>query len=177
MANDPPRLDVAWRHALVAFVLFGFAAAGAGFFVATRRAPAVQPIAFNHRKHVVDNGMSCSDCHQSYQTETFSGMPDVSTCALCHEEPQGKSAQEKNLVGLIRDGRSLEWQRLFRQPPHIFFSHRRHVVKAGLVCETCHGGIGRASSPPQTVKRLTMNDCIACHVKRGAATDCTTCHR
>lgn len=158
--------------------IFAVATFGAGFISAARRkGPVDQPIAFNHRKHAVENKMECSDCHTFYQTEAFSGLPDASTCAMCHQEPQGKSSEERKLVALIRDEKPLEWKRLFRQPPHIYYSHRLHVMKAGIRCETCHGAIAMASTPPRQVKRLTMSDCIACHQRRNVATDCTTCHR
>ena len=77
----------------------------------------------------------------------------------------------------FRDNRPVVWHSLFRQPPHIFYSHRRHVVTARLKCERCHGDIADSVSPPVRVVRLTMNDCIGCHESRGVATDCTTCHR
>jgi hypothetical protein len=136
-----------------------------------------QPIAFNHRKHVVDNSLECSTCHEYYEKEAFSGIPSAELCASCHQEPQGKSEEEARLVRLLRSGAPLDWKPLFRQPAHVFYSHRRHVVAAKLDCRVCHGEIGKSTQPASRVRRLQMTDCIECHRKRGVSTDCTACHR
>jgi len=167
-----------FRAPFLAGVFFAAVGVISGFVAAsTNREPIRQPIAFNHRKHVKENGMACSDCHTSYQTETFSGLPGADTCSLCHGQMQGKSAEERKLVALLSAGGEPQWRTLFRQPPHIFYSHRRHVMKAGIACETCHGAIANTTTPPTAVRRLKMADCIDCHERRGVATDCTTCHR
>lgn len=165
--------------AVVAVAVAAMLLSAAGSFVVARmwKDKAVQPIAFNHRKHVRENKIECSACHEFYETQTFSGLPTIDTCGTCHGEAIGKSAAEKKIVQLVRDNRPLVWQSLFRQPPHVFYSHRRHVVSAKLKCERCHGAIADTVAPPGRVVRLKMNDCIACHESRGVATDCTTCHR
>lgn len=138
---------------------------------------AEQPVAFNHRIHVEDLGLECSDCHPYVETETFSGVPDAETCMLCHEEAQGEGPEEQKLLALLSEGRPLEWQPLFRQPSHVFYSHRRHAAVADLECETCHGAIGTSERPPGRVHLLTMDECIDCHQREGVAEDCTSCHR
>jgi len=138
---------------------------------------ASQPIAFDHRLHVEDEGLECSACHMYYERESFSGLPRTNTCALCHFEPQGESAEEEKLVQLIQDGAALEWASLFRQPPHVFFSHRRHVVVAGIECTTCHGDIGLSEEPPAATHPLTMDECITCHEEQAVTQNCASCHR
>lgn len=166
------------RVALVTF-LASLLATGAIGFVTSRSQSSLtlQPIEFNHRKHVAENQIDCSTCHMFYETETFSGLPDRDVCATCHEEAMGKSAEEAKLVRILRAGQPLQWRRLFQQPSHIFYSHRRHVVKAQIKCEQCHGDIAQSTSPPRKVTTLKMEDCIGCHEQRGVATECTTCHR
>jgi len=136
-----------------------------------------QPIAFDHRKHVQELELACSTCHQYFEKETFSGLPDAAVCAGCHEEAQGQSAEEAKLVQLLAGGGMLEWGRLFVQPEHVFFSHRRHVVAGKLECKGCHGNIANSDRPPARVDKLGMQDCIDCHRRSDVATDCTTCHR
>lgn len=166
------------RLAIATFVVALFAAVAVGFATGRFQSAAQsQPIAFNHRKHVVDNEIGCSTCHVYYESETFSGLPDAEICATCHSEPLGKTTEEARLVSLLRSNRPLVWNVLFRQPGHIFYSHRRHVVKARIPCARCHGDIAQTTSPPRSVERLTMEECIACHEERRVATDCTTCHR
>jgi len=140
--------------------------------------PAVeQPVAFNHRMHVEDVGLSCLDCHEYYESEVFSGFPPVATCAMCHEEAQGDSAAEAELVGLLSSGDSLAWKSLYLQPAHVFYSHRRHVVVAGIECDSCHDAIASSETPPSRASVLSMEDCLSCHEDQEAGVDCTTCHR
>ena len=166
------------RLAIATFAVSFIAAAAIGFMTGGFRPPSTdQPIAFNHRKHVVENQLDCSTCHTSYETETFSGLPDAGICSTCHSEPQGKSAEEAKLVRMLKEGRPLVWNSLYREPPHIFYSHRRHVVKAGIKCDRCHGNFAVITSPPRSVSRLKMADCIGCHEERNVSVECTTCHR
>lgn len=166
------------RLAIAVFVLSFIAAAAVGVVTGQFRSPSVeQPIRFNHKRHVVDNQLGCSTCHTSYESETFSGLPTADICVTCHSEPQGKSAEEAKLVALLKAQRPLVWNSLFREPSHVFFSHRRHVVRAQLKCEQCHGAFALTSSPPRSVKGLKMADCIACHEERNVSVECTTCHR
>ena len=166
------------RLAIATFVVTFLGAAAIAFATGGLRPRSVdQPIAFNHRKHVIDNQLGCSTCHTSYESETFSGLPDAEICATCHSEAQGKSAEEAKLVQLLKEQRPLTWNSLFRQPSHIFYSHRRHVVKAGIKCERCHGAFALTTSPPRSVTRLKMADCIGCHLENNVSVECTTCHR
>jgi hypothetical protein len=177
---------------LVHFPLGGdFAAAAAGFLLALAPAGAAaflldggprgrvveQPLRFNHRVHVEGEGLECSTCHMFYETETWSGMPSAAICSLCHMEMQGESAAEEALVALLEEGAEPSWGALFRQPNHVFFSHRRHVVAAGLECVTCHGAIGSSEAPPRRAAPLPMTRCVECHEADGASSDCSACHR
>jgi hypothetical protein len=157
-----------------------FVLAGAAAFlrnVPVLATPVEQPIAFNHAKHVQELTLECSVCHASFETEAFSGLPGLEVCASCHSEPQGSSKEEAKLVQLVRSGAPLEWRPLFRQPPHVFYSHRRHVVAAKIQCPTCHGSIAETTAPPASVERLRMQQCIDCHRSLGVSTVCTACHR
>lgn len=166
--------------ALVAsFALFAATASAVSFLVAAGSAgpPVVQPVLFNHQVHVEGEGFACADCHPGCEEGVRPGLPDDETCAMCHSEPIGEGAEERRLVAMIQSGAPLEWQPLFRQPPHIYFSHRRHVTVAGLECAACHGGIGQSQEPPQVLEALRMDDCLDCHRRHGITESCTACHR
>ncbi len=141
------------------------------------QAQAEQPVEFNHRLHVEDVGLECTECHPYYEDETFSGLPGADACSFCHEEAQGEDPEETKLVQLLMDGEPLEWRPLFRQPSHVFYSHRRHVTVAELECEACHGSIATSEAPPRRVETLDMDGCIECHEQQGVGNDCTSCHR
>ena len=137
---------------------------------------ASQPIAFNHQKHVKELDLACTTCHVTVEAEAFAGLPDAEACASCHTEPQGKSAEEARLVALLKAGKPLAWTPLFRQPAHVFYSHRRHVVEAKIPCTTCHASIAETTAPPARVRKLKMADCLGCHEGKKAVTSCTGCH-
>ena len=172
------------RLAVAAFAAtFVLAGAGAAALTLVGRAnafwrPAVrQPISFNHKKHVTELELGCTTCHLTVETEAFSGLPDAEVCGGCHMEPQGKSEEEKRLVKMLKEGTVLAWKPLFRQPAHVFYSHRRHVISAKLQCRVCHGAIAESTAPPVRVRHLAMDDCVSCHEKEHVPTDCTVCHR
>lgn len=170
------RFGVGWLSAmLLGFVLFFFLTNVAATLVP---AGVDQPFAFNHRIHVAEAGMECSECHEFVGKETFSGLPGPETCGFCHDTVQeGMSEAERRLVTMLEEGAPLEWNRLFRQPAHVFYSHRAHVEVAKLDCSQCHGDIAERTEPPARVVQLRMSDCIGCHDRENVRAECTSCHR
>jgi hypothetical protein len=136
-----------------------------------------QPIAFNHRKHVEELQLECSTCHAFPENDLSSGLPRAEDCAMCHSEALGDSAAEAALLALIESGRPIAWKPLFRQPRHVFYSHRSHVEQAEIDCSICHGTIGASESPPLRATPLLMDECLECHERERASVACTACHR
>ena len=135
-----------------------------------------QPISFNHKKHL-DQGLECDTCHRYFKTQNFSGMPDITTCLECHKEPITKSPEEESIRQFYKKGEKIPWKRLYEEPDHVFFSHRRHVVLGKIVCQTCHGNIGQSERPPaKPWVRMSMDWCMNCHTKTKASNDCLACH-
>ncbi|HLE36230.1 MAG TPA: cytochrome c3 family protein [Candidatus Acidoferrales bacterium] len=136
-----------------------------------------QPIAFNHARHV-ENGMACDDCHSGVKTQARATLPTLATCLACHEAPLTQSAEEEKIRALAAAGKELAWVQLTRVPPHVYFSHRRHVQQGGLDCAICHGPVEKLSVPPRKPFRvLSMDACLECHERSRARTDCNDCHR
>ena len=152
----------------------------AGGFVAGRvglrpKLSVTQPISFNHRMHV--EILECENCHQFFGESEHSGLPELTLCLDCHEEPQTDSAEEERIRELAAAGQTEIFRKLFRLPDHVFYSHRRHVVIAGLECEACHGAIAETEAPPQQpLMRITMDFCLECHLRDDVPSDCTRCH-
>lgn len=137
-----------------------------------------QPVAFDHKKHTGEVGLGCEDCHTSVRTRAFAGLPKVAFCMECHEEAQTDSPDEARLREYAKNGEEIPWARIFRQPGHVFYSHRRHVAQGEIPCDTCHGEVGaRSASDTRWPDNLTMDDCIACHDRTEAGVDCTDCHK
>lgn len=136
-----------------------------------------QPFAFNHAAHV--KGADCGLCHAGIRTGARAGIPDLNFCTGCHAVAPGKpSVAAEAAWKKAAAGETVPWNRVYRLPSHVYFSHRRHVVLAELTCVTCHGDIAQRAEPlSEPLERLKMRDCIACHEKNKVTADCTGCHR
>lgn len=144
----------------------------------SRRAPVAQPIAFNHLKHTQELSLGCEFCHPYVNTGRHAGLPNRDTCGICHQVPQGESAEAARVTQLLTQGEPLQFNKLFRLPAHVNYTHRRHVGIAKLECERCHGGIATTDQPPaHPLVAVSMDFCLACHRASGQSLDCVACHR
>jgi len=135
-----------------------------------------QPISFNHKKHL-EQGVDCLTCHPYPKEQTLSGMPPLATCLECHKEPLTKNPEEEKIRQFQKKNQEIPWKKLYGQPDHVFFSHRRHVVLAKMECKSCHGDIGRSEKPPSKPwVKMTMKWCMDCHTKSKVTNDCLACH-
>lgn len=136
-----------------------------------------QPLAFNHKKHT-DFGIACAACHVGAKEEAHATIPNVQTCALCHVANKPTLKTPRILGEYIRESREIPWQKIYKNPQHVRFSHKRHAGIGGIDCRTCHGNISAMDKPVtrQSIP-LSMNHCMSCHRKEGISTNCLTCHR
>jgi hypothetical protein len=195
-----------FRSALVLLVLApgGFA----GLLLAYARTPfmtgqhdsAAQPVQFDHRHHVTDDGIDCRYCHQTVETSAYAGLPSTATCMGCHAQIWNKSPLLDEVRQAWFEDRPIPWIRVNRVPQFVYFNHAIHVHK-GVGCETCHGRVDQMPTGTQAVT-LQMDWCLGCHRDpsphlrpvsaitamgwQGPAqtpadlhtrTNCTTCHR
>ena len=170
-------------------VLFGLAGATAlvalAFFSACQfePAPVRQPLAFNHAIHVGKRDIPCTDCHVGAENDVHAGLPSLSRCLLCHmrPQPQGEPPSEREPIvrKLAAEGAKIRWNRVTRNPGHVYFSHRAHVGFAEMECNVCHGDMKSAehSLTRPNISHLTMRACIACHAQKSVSNDCVTCHQ
>ncbi len=169
-----------WRRSVVlALLLLATAAAALAVVREANRGPPVrQPIAFNHRKHTRDLGLACDFCHQYVRVGAHAGLPGAEICSLCHSVPQGESEEAARVTALITQGAPLKFNKLFRLPSHVFYTHRRHVGIGELECQECHGAIADTERPPERpLVSMTMDYCLDCHRQREETLDCNACHR
>jgi Cytochrome c7 and related cytochrome c/Class III cytochrome C family len=137
-----------------------------------------QPVGYNHQVHVKKLELACDTCHETSRSGEAAGLPPLSTCAACHQEPNGPSPEELKVVAAVQADRPIGWVRLYQVPRHVYFTHRRHVAVAGIACERCHGDMGsQVRPPPGPLVALTMDACLLCHRQMGASIDCGACHR
>jgi Zn finger protein HypA/HybF involved in hydrogenase expression len=152
-----------------------------------------QPVAFPHRAHLelTEQKLECKSCHEGVATKISAGRPSTKKCLSCHSG-ETNSAEEKKLQAFGENKTEVPWQRVWRLPPDVFFSHRQHVAVAKVECKACHGDMASLDRPPaRALKRLTMAQCIACHdqsppppagapkavAARRIADNCAACHR
>lgn len=133
-----------------------------------------QPLDFDHAKH---GRMACVVCHRGVETATRAGYPPDTVCLECHATaPRVRGAEA--VWPASRTGPRIAWMRVNRVPDDVAFSHRRHVVLANLDCVSCHGEVGKRSTPPPApATRLDMDACESCHAREDADNDCAACHR
>lgn len=132
-----------------------------------------QELPFNHAKHAA---LTCAACHAGVTTTERAQLPAPAVCAKCHATAPA-SVAAADWERLQAAGVKF-WKPVTRMPDHVMFSHRRHVVFAGLACASCHADIGQRTAPPGRMPvRLVMDTCLGCHRAQGASEDCTGCHR
>lgn len=137
-----------------------------------------QPIAFNHRLHIADVGLVCTDCHLYAETGVRATIPNIDLCGDCHAEVQTESAEEARLVEYIQSNEPIPWRKVYRVPEHVYFSHRRHTTLGEIPCTTCHGEIETRESPVTRAEvSLSMDFCMDCHYETEVSNDCLLCHR
>jgi hypothetical protein len=134
-----------------------------------------QPIEFPHYVHAGELGMDCSDCHQYVEDSIFAGLPDAEFCMECHEGVAEDNPAIIKLTAMYEAGEQIEWTRVYRVKPHVYFTHKRHV-RSGVRCQECHGPV-ELMTTIQRVTDLGMGWCLDCHKDRGAPIECITCHK
>ncbi len=137
--------------------------------------PPPQPVPFSHRVHAGVNRIGCRTCHAYADHSPVAGIPSMLRCFGCHKFIGRDKPAVQQVVQAYQEGKVLEWNRVYRVPDHVYFTHQRHIA-AGLRCQTCHGEVQEMETVRQ-VSPLTMGWCVDCHRQRHAPTDCLICHK
>jgi hypothetical protein len=162
----------AWSNSLSRFVLGVALAGGLGIptmLIVWVRTPYMtgqgdelaQPIKFDHRHHVRDDGIDCEYCHSGVRRSAYAGIPATSLCMSCHSQVWTASPELTLLRESYFTGKPLEWARVDNLPRHVFFNHSIHVAK-GVGCVTCHGRVDLMGQVYQD-QSLLMQWCLDCH--------------
>jgi hypothetical protein len=124
-----------------------------------------QPIKFPHTVHVNELKLNCVYCHYSAFKSPDPGLPAVSTCMGCHQNPVilPNSPELTKLKDFAAKSQPVPWVRIHKVPEYVHFPHMRHV-NAGVTCQSCHGQV---NNMPQVFQyaSLNMGWCVSCHVK------------
>ncbi|MCI0417864.1 MAG: cytochrome c family protein [Acidobacteria bacterium] len=133
-----------------------------------------QPIAFSHKKHM-GLGMRCLDCHVDAGEKDRAGLPQAEQCLACHSTIKADSPEVKKLVGVEKQGRKVQWVRVYLVPDFVFFSHANHL-KAKLACAACHGPVEKRDVLAKEVS-TSMVACMNCHAAKRVSNECSFCHQ
>jgi hypothetical protein len=123
--------------------------------------PRDQPVKFDHRHHVRDDGINCLYCHYTAETTAFAGIPPTSLCMNCHNQVWTQSPELAVVRASYFDDTAMHWSRVNSLPDHVFFNHSIHLAK-GVGCASCHGRVDEMGQVYQ-VERLSMSWCLDCH--------------
>ena len=135
-------------------------------------------MAFSHSVHSGED-ITCMECHQQAEVGVYATLPSLKACMLCHEEPQGESADEPRVREYAEREEPIPWVQVNRVEGHVYFSHAAHVTFAEMDCNECHGDMETMDNPVERsqIMSLTMTACMDCHDERGASNDCLICHK
>lgn len=120
-----------------------------------------QPVQFDHRHHVRDEGIDCRYCHTTVESSATAGIPSTQICMSCHAQVWNKSELLAPVRAAYFEDKPLQWQRVHDLPDFVYFNHSIHVNK-GVGCVTCHGRVDEMPIIQQGAP-LTMGWCLSCH--------------
>jgi hypothetical protein len=123
--------------------------------------PVQQPIAFDHRHHVRDDGIDCLYCHFEAPRSKVAGVPPTSVCMGCHAQVWQESSRLAPVRHSWFTGEPLRWHRVHQLPEFVYFDHSAHVSH-GVGCVECHGRVDLMGAV-YPVAPLTMSWCLGCH--------------
>jgi hypothetical protein len=126
-----------------------------------REFPLDQPVQFDHRHHVRDDGIDCLYCHDGATRSAFAGVPATDVCMGCHSQVWPRSVQLEPVRRSYFSGQPLRWNRVHHVPDYVYFNHAIHVNK-GVGCVSCHGRVDQMALDYQ-VAPLSMGWCLDCH--------------
>ncbi|MBU8897284.1 cytochrome C [Corallococcus sp. H22C18031201] len=124
-------------------------------------APVEQPVPFDHRHHVADEGIPCGYCHEGAWRSPRAGVPPTQRCMGCHAQVWNDSPKLEPVRESWFADTPIPWRRVHALPDYVWFSHQAHVNK-GVGCVTCHGRVDTMPAVERVVP-FTMEWCLDCH--------------
>ena len=124
-----------------------------------------QPVAFSHRLHAGQLGMSCLYCHGAVTDSPQATVPPTQVCMNCHNPDKANVKGNSPLLAPVREswrsGNPVEWKRVHKLPEFAYFNHAVHVNR-GVGCVSCHGPVNEMSVVYHA-RPLSMGWCLDCH--------------
>jgi hypothetical protein len=167
MAPFPP-----WSNTLVSvtlvFLVLCFIGAPLLFWLYVRTPfntrvgdPVLQPVMFDHRHHVGDDGIDCRYCHYTVERSPYASVPSAALCMGCHGQIWSSARALEPIRAAYFNDKTLIWQRVHSVPDFVFFNHAIHTMR-GVGCVTCHGRVDLQAAVAKGTP-MTMGFCLDCH--------------
>jgi hypothetical protein len=129
-----------------------------------------QPVHYSHTLHAGKLQIECQYCHTYARRSIHAGIPASQICMNCHssgkvavEGRKGKAQDDiKYLWSKFNKQEEIPWVKVHDLPDFVYFPHKRHV-KAGVICQECHGEVQDDMTVARRVGELTMGWCLNCH--------------
>ena len=160
-ANAVARASILGALLLIGSFLFFLDSLNRSNYQTNQNREIVQPVMFEHTRHVAGNGLDCRYCHTSVEESHFAGIPPVETCMTCHSEVLKESPILEPVRNSYETGTPLEWVRVHDIGDYVYFNHSIHIAK-GMACVTCHGPVDEMALMRQE-NTLQMQWCLDCH--------------
>jgi len=93
----------------------------------------------------------------------------------CHRTVKAESEAIRKLAQFYREHKPVPWVRVYELPDYVYFSHRVHLGREGVLCETCHGPVAQRDAIAKE-KGVDMASCMFCHDQYRVPIACNGCH-
>ena len=88
---------IAWLAAVGLFFVCAAGIASMGSVWNRKMRAPIQPVAFSHVRHALENELACTHCHQYADRSRHATVPAMSICAECHGQMETQNAEVKKL--------------------------------------------------------------------------------
>lgn len=136
-------------------------------------------IIFSHKRHIVGESLSCSDCHPDVKTSDSlrdgRHIPTEKTCTECHDKADNcKQCHANPSLPVTFQGDD--------KMAGLNFSHSKHMARSlpgdasPVSCDACHGNVKDAERVSQDRRPAMFEACGQCHQQDFKADACARCH-
>lgn len=155
----------------ILIVLYGMVIVGS-FYAEQGLDSEVVGESFDHQGHAawldtLGLKLECSYCHLSKAGDE-PVLPKVKVCMDCHWVSAKEEPQIVRLSKMKKD--SVPWRSINRVDIKVNMMHDKHLK---FDCIECHMGYDHNMGMKNNHE---MRDCISCHKREKAVTDCVVCH-
>jgi hypothetical protein len=103
------------------------------------------------------------------------GFPPTAKCMECHRSIKKDSPPIQKLALFQEEDRPVPWVQVYQIPDYLDFSHKVHLAKATVTCETCDSPV-RDRDVIRRETDISMGWSIDCHRTNNAPVACNVCH-